>query len=69
MNQIFQPIYKRLTTYLKVEVETLAQIDFLWETFVFAHVESQSVVSVGVFSFREEDGVVEANKLTARHSL
>ena len=55
--------------YLEVEIKAFAQVDLLGEALVLPHVKRQGVVAVGVLPLAEEDGVVEAYKLTSRHSL
>ena len=58
-----------MKSYLEIEIKTLAQVDLFGEAFVFAHVEGQRIVAIRVLAFREEDSIVEANKLTTRHPL
>ena len=69
LSKVFKVIIKYVTHYLEVKVEAFTQVDFLGKTFVFAHVKRQGVVSVSIFAFRKEDGVIETDKLASRHPL
>ena len=55
--------------YLEVKIEAFAEIDLLGEALVLAHVKGQSVITIGVLAFRQENGIVETHKFTSGHPL